>query len=75
MEYGEVQCKKCRSVFGVSLSLSNSNQVKVASCKVCPVNHVYAVCGRCADIEQVNNKACPSCGASDLWEIRGMVQK
>jgi hypothetical protein len=46
--------------------------VKVASCRVCPVDRVYAVCERCADLEATKQSACPGCGAREMWQVQGM---
>jgi hypothetical protein len=75
MEYGDVQCRKCGKVFGVSLRFMDPRDVKVASCRVCPVGNVYAVCGNCANVAEVASSPCPNCGASHLWETQGMTPK
>lgn len=73
MQYGDCRCRGCGRVFSVSLGLFDPKEVKVARCRVCPVNDIYAVCSRCADPEKVTKGACPSCGAGGQWEIKGMI--
>lgn len=73
MEYGDVRCAKCGTVYRVTLTFLDPKEVKVAHCRVCPANHVFAVCGRCADLEQVKNGPCSACGARYQWEVQGMA--
>jgi len=67
------RCSKCRKTFDVSLVLFDRREIRVASCRVCPSNNVFSVCGKCADVAQVEQGACPSCGARGMWDVRGMV--
>ena len=73
MEYGDVRCRRCGTVYRVTLTLLDPKEVKVAHCRVCPANYVFAVCARCADLEQVENGPCLACGARYQWEVRGMA--
>jgi len=66
-----VRCRKCGQLYEESLSLMGG-AVRVASCRVCPVDRIYAVCDRCADIEATKQSACPGCGARGMWQVRGM---
>lgn len=73
VRYGDVRCSKCGTIYGATLTLFDPKEVKVAHCRVCPANRVYAVCGRCADLEGLEGGACPFCGARHQWEVKGMV--
>ena len=74
-ENGQVRCVRCGTIYGVTLILFDPNEVKVASCRVCPVDNVYAICARCANLENVQGGPCPSCSAQHMWQVRGMVPK
>jgi len=69
---GMVRCSKCGTTYRVNITLGAPNEVQVLNCTVCPVNAVFAVCERCADLSQFQKEPCPSCGASHLWQITGM---
>lgn len=75
MEYGDLRCAHCGRIFGSSLTFMDPREVKVASCRVCPVNRVYAVCARCTDLDGVTSGPCPQCGAKHMWSVSGKVQK
>jgi hypothetical protein len=66
-----LRCDKCGQRYGESLSLMGGS-VKVASCQVCPVDRIFAVCERCADIEATKRSSCPGCGARGMWRVQGM---
>jgi len=66
-----LRCSKCGRQYAPSLSLMGGS-LKVASCRVCPVDRVYAVCERCADLEATKQSACPGCGAREMWQVQGM---
>ena len=68
-----VRCSKCGTNFDVSLALGATGEVRVAQCRVCPGNAVFAVCERCANLGQVQKTPCPSCNANHMWQISGMV--
>jgi len=74
LEYGQVRCSSCRTIYGATLTFMDEREVRVASCRVCPVNHIYAICANCADIDAVTQRSCPHCGAR-MWEKRGLVPK
>ena len=67
------RCAKCRTTYNVSLTLFDKREVKVAACRVCPPNNVFAICARCADLSAVEQGPCPGCGARNMWEVRGLV--
>ena len=50
-----VTCSKCGTSFEVSLALVTTGDIRVARCRVCPVDKVYAICERCADLNRVEN--------------------
>lgn len=68
-----LQCNKCGTYFDVSLALAARGEVGVAHCRVCPVDRVYAICERCANLEQVQQGPCPWCGARHLWQVESML--
>jgi hypothetical protein len=68
-----VRCNKCGTNYDVSLALASSDEVRVASCRVCPVDRIFAVCERCADLNEIESNPCPWCGATHMWEIRKMI--
>jgi hypothetical protein len=70
---GRVRCSKCGTSFDVSIVLGATGEVRVAQCRVCPVNKVFAICERCADLDQVQEGPCPWCKADNMWEISSMV--
>lgn len=70
---GTQNCCKCGRSYNVSLSIVASGEVRVAHCRVCPVDRVFAVCERCANLEEVQKNACPWCGARNLWEVTSMI--
>ena len=72
MEYGQKRCSRCKTVYGASLTLWDEREVRVAYCDVCPANHVYAVCAKCADIDTVTQSGCPHCGTM-MWKKSGLV--
>jgi hypothetical protein len=68
-----VSCSECGTNYDISLALGASGEVRVASCRVCPVDRIFAVCERCADLDQIESNPCPQCGASHMWEIQKMI--
>ena len=71
--HGMVRCSKCGTNFDVSIVMGVTGKVKVLKCRACPVDAVFAVCERCADLDQVQKGSCPSCKADNLWEIDSML--
>ena len=67
-----VTCSQCGTSFDVSLALVATGEVRVAHCRVCPVDRVYAVCEKCDNLNRVENNPCPRCGAT-MWEVNKMV--
>jgi hypothetical protein len=68
-----VRCSKCGTNFDVSIMLGATGEVRVAQCRVCPVNAVFAICERCADLDQVQKGPCPWCKAKHMWQISNML--
>jgi hypothetical protein len=68
-----LRCIMCGTNYDVSLDFNAPDEVKVAHCRACPVDNIYAVCERCENLEQIQMGACPSCGAWYMWEIQKMV--
>jgi len=68
-----VKCSVCKKWYDVSLALTAKGEVKVAKCRVCPVDAVYAVCENCSNIGQIQDRSCPSCNAQNMWEITKMI--
>ena len=68
-----IKCSKCGTSFDVSLRLIATGEVRVATCRVCPVDSVFAVCERCADLDQVQKSSCPRCRAEHMWQIESML--
>ena len=68
-----VRCSKCGTDYEESLALYASNEVRVASCRACPVDNIYAVCEKCENIDRMESDSCPGCGNWNMWEIRKMV--
>ena len=75
MEYGDLRCVHCRTIYVASLTLLDPREVRVACCNVCPVNAVFAVCANCVNLEEISKINCPSCGAAHQWKISGKVPK
>ncbi len=67
------RCSKCGTDYDVSLGFHATGEVRVASCRVCPVDNIYAVCERCEDLDKLESDSCPGCGAWSMWEIQKMV--
>lgn len=65
------RCNQCGNFFEISLALGEGK--RVATCRVCPENNVYAVCEDCEDLNQIDNTRCPQCGANHFWDIQTMV--
>lgn len=70
---GITTCVGCGKRMEVSLSLSAKGERRVAQCRVCPANRIFAICEDCVDLNQVQQAACPSCGAQHMWEIISKV--
>jgi hypothetical protein len=68
---GRDRCVKCGRAYAPSLAIGGQS-VRVATCSVCPANHVYTVCEHCADLNMITQSACPWCGAKHLWRIEEM---
>jgi len=68
-----VTCNKCGKNFDVSLSLVAEGEIRIAKCRVCPTNAIYAVCEHCTNLNQIQKNPCPSCHAQNMWEISKMV--
>jgi hypothetical protein len=68
-----VKCNKCGTIFEDSIALAADGEVRVTQCRVCPVNTGFAVCERCADLDQIQNAPCPLCNAEHMWQISSMV--
>ncbi len=68
-----LRCSKCGTDYEVSLDFQASGEVRVASCRACPVDNIYAVCEKCEDLDKIESDSCPGCGAWNMWEIRKMV--
>jgi hypothetical protein len=67
------KCIKCGIEFNVSLDFDAPGEVKVLSCRACPVDNIYAVCEKCEKLEPIQMDACPGCGAWSMWEIQKMI--
>ncbi len=67
------RCSKCGRSYQSSLAFMDPREVKIAHCRVCPANRVFAVCANCADVSQVQASPCPWCGSSHMWTVEGMV--
>ena len=68
-----IKCSKCGTSFDASLLLGATGEVSVATCRVCPGGVGFAICERCADLDQVQMSPCPRCGAEHLWQIDSML--
>jgi len=62
-------------VYHASLTLFDPKERKVARGRVCPADRIYAVCGSCGDLSQVQSGPCPWCGARHMWEVSGMLPR
>ncbi len=67
------RCIKCGTDYEVSLDFDAPGGVRVANCRACPVDNVYAVCERCENLDRIESDACPGCGVWNMWEIQKMV--
>jgi hypothetical protein len=67
------RCSKCGTTFDVSIALMATGEVQVLQCRACPANAVYAICERCANLEEVQRGPCPRCKAHNLWESQRMI--
>ncbi|MGB8983852.1 MAG: hypothetical protein WCC12_18420 [Anaerolineales bacterium] len=68
---GGAQCSKCGKIYQPILLLG-ATSIRVAQCGVCPANHVFAVCERCADLDALSRAACPWCSSMHSWQIKEM---
>jgi hypothetical protein len=65
-------CVNCGRSYEASLLLGAQGLTQVLSCRVCPVDAVYAVCAQCTDLNNVAAGPCPRCGARNLWQAADM---
>jgi hypothetical protein len=68
-----VRCSSCGKDYEVSLDFYAPGEVRVASCRACPVDNIYSICEKCENLNNVEMDSCPGCGAWNMWEIRKMV--
>jgi len=75
-----LKCDKCKTYFGTYLNVSTVNailegraKIRVAQCSGCRGERVFAICERCADLEQVQKDPCPWCGANHSWYTESML--
>ncbi len=66
------RCSKCGRLYEASLLMLGGGSVKVIKCRVCPVDHIFMVCERCANLEEIKRSPCPRCGARNMWEVQSM---
>lgn len=70
---GIITCAACGKQMKASIQLMNKEERRVAQCRVCPADRIFAICEDCADLDQILRTFCPSCGAQHMWEIRSMI--
>ena len=70
---GIVTCACCGKRMEISIQFLAKGERRVAQCRVCPANKVFAICEDCAFLSIVQKCGCPSCGARHMWEISSMI--
>lgn len=67
------RCSRCGREYEESLDFYAKDEVRVASCRACPVDNIYTVCEKCEDVDRIGLESCPGCGAWNMWEIHKMI--
>jgi hypothetical protein len=67
------KCILCGTEYNENQDFDAPGEVRVLSCRACPVDNIYAVCERCEKLERIEMDACPGCGAWNMWEIQKLV--
>jgi DNA-directed RNA polymerase subunit RPC12/RpoP len=70
---GDYRCSKCGRGYDVTLSFGEPNETRLANCRVCPANRVFAICERCANLDEIQASPCPWCGGRGMWQTQGTV--
>jgi DnaJ-class molecular chaperone len=68
-----VKCSRCGKDYKESKNFGASGEIRVAICRACPVDNVFAVCERCDDFGKIELDPCPNCGVWNMWEFQKMV--
>ena len=70
-----VVCAACKTYFEDSLLLLAKGERRVAQCRACPANRIFAICDNCSELESVQQSPCPFCGTSHMWEVQSMLPR
>ena len=72
-EVNMIRCSRCGRDYKESKKFGVTGEIRVAICRACPVDNVFAVCDRCDDFGKIELDPCPNCGAWNMWEFKKMV--